>query len=125
MMGSGGLIVLDEDDCMVELVQILLQDLRWRSPAERSVRPAVSALKRMLEIPHKDYKGTGHNGEDIDKLEELCYYVKTNSLCALGQTAPNRCSTCISSATNTKHISKKKRCPAGVCKTPPLLRHRP
>ena len=86
MMGSGGLIVMDEDDCMVDIAKFFLE-----FTVEESCGKCTACrigTKRMLEILEKITKGTAQM-EDLDKLEELCYYVKANSLCGLGQTAPN------------------------------------
>ena len=86
MMGSGGLIVMDEDDCMVDIAKFFLE-----FTVEESCGKCTACrigTKRMLEILTKITKGQA-TMEDLDKLEELCYYVKSNSLCGLGQTAPN------------------------------------
>ena len=114
MMGSGGLIVMDEDDCMVDIAKFFLE-----FTVEESCGKCTACrigTKRMLEILEKITKGTAQM-EDLDKLEELCYYVKANSLCGLGQTAPNPVLSTLHFFRDEyeAHI-KEKRCPAGVCK---------
>ena len=114
MMGSGGLIVLDEDDCMVDIAKFFLEFTVEESCGKCT--PCRIGTKRMLEILTKITKGQA-TMEDSDKLEELCYYVKTNSLCGLGQTAPNPVLSTLHFFRDEyeAHI-KEKRCPAGVCK---------
>ena len=114
MMGSGGLIVMDEDDCMVDIAKFFLE-----FTVEESCGKCTSSrigTKRMLELLTKITKGQA-TMEDLDKLEELCYYVKANSACALGQTAPNPVLSTLRyfRPEYEAHI-KEKRCPAGVCK---------
>lgn len=112
MMGSGGLIVLDEDDCMVDIAKFFLEFTVEESCGKCT--PCRIGTKRMLEILTKITKGQA-TMEDIDKLEELCYYVKTNSLCGLGQTAPNPVLSTLHFFRDEyeAHI-KEKRCPAGA-----------
>ena len=86
MMGSGGLIVMDETDCMVDIAKFFLEFTVEESCGKCT--PCRVGTKRMLEILTKITKGQA-TMEDLDKLEELCYYIKENSLCGLGQTAPN------------------------------------
>ena len=86
MMGSGGLIVMDEDTCMVDIAKFFLEFTVDESCGKCS--PCRIGTKRMLEILEKITSGKGEI-TDIDKLEELCYYIKDNALCGLGQTAPN------------------------------------
>ncbi len=114
MMGSGGLIVLDEDDCMVDIAKFFLEFTVEESCGKCT--PCRIGTRRMLEILTKITKGQA-TMEDLDKLEELCYYVKNNSLCGLGQTAPNPVLSTIRYFRDEyeAHI-KEKRCPAGVCK---------
>ncbi len=114
MMGSGGLIVLDEDDCMVDIAKFFLEFTVEESCGKCT--PCRVGTKRMLEILDKITKGQA-TMEDIDKLEELCYYIKNNSLCGLGQTAPNPVLSTLRFFRDEyeAHI-KEKRCPAGVCK---------
>ena len=114
MMGSGGLIVMDEDNCMVDIAKFFLEFTVDESCGKCS--PCRIGTKRMLEYLTKITEGKA-TMEDLDKLEELCYAVKDNSLCALGQTAPNPV---LSTMRYFKdeyiaHIRDKK-CPAGVCK---------
>ena len=114
MMGSGGLIVMDEDDCMADIAKFFLE-----FTVEESCGKCTACrigTKRMLEILTKITKGQA-TMEDLDKLEELCYYVKSNSLCGLGQTAPNPVLSTLRYFRDEyeAHI-KEKRCPAGVCK---------
>ena len=114
MMGSGGLIVMDEDDCMVDIAKFFLE-----FTVEESCGKCTACrigTKRMLEILTKITKGQA-TMEDLDKLEELCYYVKSNSLCGLGQTARNPVLSTLRYFRDEyeAHI-KEKRCPAGVCK---------
>ena len=114
MMGSGGLIVMDEDDCMVDIAKFFLEFTVEESCGKCT--PCRIGTKRMLEILDKITKGTA-TMEDLDKLEELCYYVKENALCGLGQTAPNPVLSTLRYFRDEyeAHI-KEKRCPAGVCK---------
>ncbi len=114
MMGSGGLIVMDEDDCMVDIAKFFLEFTVEESCGKCT--PCRVGTRRMLEILTKITKGQA-TMEDLDKLEELCYYIKDNSLCGLGQTAPNPVLSTLRYFRDEyeAHI-KEKRCPAGVCK---------
>ena len=114
MMGSGGLIVMDETDCMVDIAKFFLEFTVDESCGKCT--PCRVGTKRMLEILTKITKGQA-TMEDLDKLEELCYYVKENSACGLGQTAPNPVLSTLRYFRDEyeAHI-KEKRCPAGVCK---------
>jgi len=114
IMGSGGLIVMDEDNCMVDIAKFFLSFTVDESCGKCT--PCRIGTKRMLEILEKITSGNG-TLEDIDKLEELCYYVKTNSLCGLGQTAPNPVLSTLKFFRDEyiAHVVEK-RCPAGVCK---------
>ena len=114
MMGSGGLIVMDEDDCMVDIAKFFLE-----FTVEESCGKCTACrvgTKRMVEMLNKITKGNATMA-DLDKLEELCYYVKDNSACALGQTAPNPVLSTLRyfRSEYEAHIIDKK-CPAGVCK---------
>ena len=114
MMGSGGLIVMDEDTCMVDMAKFFLEFTVDESCGKCA--PCRIGTVRMLEILEKITSGNGEM-EDLDKLEELAAYIKSASLCGLGQTAPNPV---LSTLRNFRdeyiaHI-KDKRCPAGVCK---------
>ncbi len=114
MMGSGGLIVMDEDNCMVDIAKFFLEFTVDESCGKCT--PCRVGTKRMLEILDKITKGKG-TLEDIDKLEELAYHIKTNSLCGLGQTAPNPVLSTLKCFRDEyiAHVVDKK-CPAGVCK---------
>ena len=114
MMGSGGLIVMDETDCMVDIAKFFLEFTVEESCGKCT--PCRIGTKRMLEILTKITKGEA-TMEDLDKLEQLCYYVKENSACGLGQTAPNPVLSTLRYFRDEyeAHI-KEKRCPAGVCK---------
>ncbi len=114
MMGSGGLIVMDEDNCMVDIAKFFLQFTVDESCGKCT--PCRVGTKRMYEILDKITKGQG-TIEDLDKLEALCYYIKDNSLCGLGQTAPNPVLSTLRYFRDeyVAHIVDK-RCPAGVCK---------
>ena len=114
MMGSGGLSVMDEDDCMVDIAKFFLEFTVEESCGKCT--PCRVGTRRMLEILTKITKGQA-TMEDLDKLEELCYYIKDNSLCGLGQTAPNPVLSTLRYFRDEyeAHI-KEKRCPAGVCK---------
>ena len=114
MMGSGGLIVLDEDDCMVDIAKFFLEFTVEESCGKCT--PCRIGTKRMVEILNKITHGQG-TMEDLDKLEELCYYIKSNALCGLGQTAPNPVLSTLRYFRDeyVAHIVDKT-CPAGVCK---------
>ena len=86
MMGSGGLIVMDEDNCMVDIAKFFLEFTVDESCGKCT--PCRVGTKRLYELLCKVTDGTA-TMEDLDKMEELCYYIKENSLCGLGQTAPN------------------------------------
>ena len=114
MMGSGGLIVMDEDTCMVDIAKFFLEFTVDESCGKCT--PCRIGTRRMLEILEKITKGQA-TMEDLDKLEELCYHLLSNSLCALGQTAPNPVLSTLRYFRDEyiAHIVDKK-CPAGVCK---------
>lgn len=114
MMGSGGLIVMDEDNCMVDIAKFFLEFTVDESCGKCT--PCRVGTKRLLEILDKITKGQG-TLEDLDKLEELCYYIKDNALCGLGQTAPNPVLSTLRYFRDEyiAHVVDKK-CPAGVCK---------
>lgn len=114
MMGSGGLIVMDEDNCMVDIAKFFLEFTVDESCGKCT--PCRIGTKRMYEILDKITKGQG-TLEDIDKLEQLCYYIKENALCGLGQTAPNPVLSTLRYFRDeyVAHVVDKK-CPAGVCK---------
>ena len=114
MMGSGGLIVMDEDNCMVDIAKFFLEFTVDESCGKCT--PCRVGTKRLLEMLNKITSGTG-TMEDIDKMEELCYYIKDNALCGLGQTAPNPVLSTLRYFRDEyeAHV-KEHRCPAGVCK---------
>ena len=114
MMGSGGLIVMDEDTCMVDIAKFFLQFTVDESCGKCT--PCRVGTKRLLELLEKITDGRG-TLEDIDKMEELCYYIKDNALCGLGQTAPNPVLSTFRYFRDEyiEHVVNK-RCPAGVCK---------
>jgi len=114
MMGSGGMIVTDENNCMVDLAKYFVGFLQEESCGK--CLPCREGLKRMLEIMTDITKGKGRE-EDIELLERLCATLKDSSLCALGSTAANPVLTTIRHFRDEyeAHI-REKRCPAGVCK---------
>ena len=114
MMGSGGLIVMDEDTCMVDIAKFFLQFTVDESCGKCT--PCRVGTKRLLELLEKITDGRG-TLEDIDKMEELCYYIKDNALCGRGQTAPNPVLSTLRYFRDEyiEHVVNK-RCPAGVCK---------
>ena len=114
MMGSGGLIVMDEDTCMVDIAKFFLEFTVDESCGKCS--PCRIGTKRLLEILDKITSGKG-TLEDIDKLEELCHSVKDSAFCGLGQTAPNPILSTLKYFRDeyVAHVVDKK-CPAGVCK---------
>ena len=114
MMGSGGLIVMDEDNCMVDIAKFFLEFTVDESCGKCT--PCRVGTKRLYEILDRITKGQGKL-EDIDKLEELCHYIKSSALCGLGQTAPNPVLSTLMYFKDEyiEHIVDKK-CRAGVCK---------
>lgn len=114
MMGSGGLIVMDEDNCMVDIARFFLDFIVDESCGKCA--PCRIGTKRMKEILDRIVEGKGEEG-DIEKLEELGKMIKESALCGLGQTAPNPVLSTIHYFRDEyeAHI-KEKRCPAGACK---------
>ena len=114
MMGSGGLIVMDEDNCMVDIAKFFLEFTVDESCGKCT--PCRVGTKRLYEMLDKITKGQG-TLEDLDKMEELCYSIKEGSLCGLGQTAPNPVLSTLKYFRDeyVAHVVDKK-CPAGVCK---------
>ena len=114
MMGSGGLIVMDEDTCMVDIAKFFLEFTVDESCGKCT--PCRIGTKRLYELLDKITKGKA-DMEDLDKLETLCYHIKENALCGLGQTAPNPVLSTLKYFRDEyiAHIVEK-RCPAGVCK---------
>ncbi|CDF57362.1 NADH-quinone oxidoreductase subunit NuoF [Thermobrachium celere] len=113
MMGSGGMIVMDEDTCMVDVARFYLDFTRDESCGKCT--PCRIGTKRMLEILDRIVEGKG-TLEDLDKLEELGKQIKAASLCGLGQTAPNPVLSTLKHFRDeyVAHVVDKK-CPAGVC----------
>ena len=114
MMGSGGLIVMDEDTCMVDIAKFFLEFTVDESCGKCT--PCRVGTMRLLEMLNKITDGKA-TLEDLDKMEELCNYIKSASLCGLGQTAPNPVLATLRYFRDeyVAHIVDKK-CPAGVCK---------
>ena len=114
IMGSGGMVVMDESTCMVGMARFFL-DFTAKESCGKCVHCRLGT-KRMLEILTRVVEGKGEEG-DIEKLEELCYAIKDGALCGLGQTAPNPVLTTIRYFRDEfeAHISEK-RCPAGECR---------
>ena len=114
MMGSGGLIVMDEDNCMVDIAKFFLEFTVDESCG--TCTPCRIGTKRLYEMLEKITSGNG-TLEDLDEMEKLCYYIKNNSLCGLGQTAPNPVLSTLRHFRDeyVAHVVDKK-CPSGVCK---------
>ena len=114
MMGSGGLIVMDEDTCMVDIAKFFLEFTVDESCGKCT--PCRVGTKRLLELLNKITDGNG-TMEDLEKIDELAQFIKANSLCGLGQTAPNPVLSTLRYFRDeyVEHIVNK-RCPAGVCK---------
>ena len=117
MMGSGGMIVLDEDNCMVDVARFYMEFIVDESCGKCT--PCRVGTKRLLEMLNQIIEGKG-SMELLDKMEELCYEIKDTALCGLGQTAPNPILSTLSHFRDEyiAHVVDKK-CPAHVCK--PLL----
>ena len=115
MMGSGGMIVMDEDTCMVDVARFYLEFTVDESCGKCT--PCREGTKRLLEILEKICEGKGTE-EDLQRLESLAYTIKSASLCGLGQTAPNPVLSTLKYFRHEyeAHV-KEKRCPAGVCKS--------
>ncbi len=114
MMGSGGLIVMDEDNCMVDIAKFFLEFTVDESCGKCT--PCRVGTKRLYEMLDKITQGRGTLA-DLDKMEELCHYIKENALCGLGQTAPNPVLSTLRYFRDEyeAHVVQKT-CPAGVCK---------
>lgn len=113
IMGSGGMVVMDEGTCMVGMAKFFL-DFTAKESCGKCIHCRIGT-KRMLEILTRITNGEGQDG-DVELLEELCYGIKDGALCGLGQTAPNPVLTTIKYFRNEyeAHINEKK-CPAGEC----------
>lgn len=114
MMGSGGMIVLDEDNCMVDVARFYLDFIVDESCGKCS--PCRIGTKRLLELLNQICEGEG-TLETLDELENLCYTIKETALCGLGQSAPNPVLSTLKMFRDEyiAHVVDKK-CPAGVCK---------
>ncbi|MEE1224280.1 MAG: NADH-ubiquinone oxidoreductase-F iron-sulfur binding region domain-containing protein, partial [Clostridia bacterium] len=114
MMGSGGLIVMDEDTCMVDIAKFFLEFTVDESCGKCT--PCRIGTKRLYELIEKITSGKGEEG-DIEKIKELCAHMKSSSLCALGQSSPNPVISTMHYFEDeyVAHV-KDKNCPAGVCK---------
>jgi len=114
MMGSGGMIVMDEDSCMVDIAKFFLDFTVDESCGKCT--PCRIGTKRLHEILERISEGKGEMA-DLDKLDSLCHYIKENALCGLGQTAPNPVLSTLHYFRDEyiAHVRDKK-CPAGVCK---------
>ena len=114
MMGSGGLIVMDEDNCMVDIAKFFLEFIIDESCGKCS--PCRIGTKRLYDLLTKITEGNG-TLEDITTIEELCEHIKQSALCGLGQTAPNPVLSTLHHFRDEyiAHVVEK-RCPAGVCK---------
>ena len=119
MMGSGGMIVMDEDNCMVDIARFFLDFTVDESCGKCT--PCRVGTRRMLDILNRICDGKGEDG-DIERLEDLAQSIKASALCGLGQTAPNPVLSTIKQFRHEyeAHIYEK-RCPAGVCKN--LMRY--
>ena len=120
MMGSGGLIVMDEDNCMVDIAKFFLEFTVDESCGKCTA--CRIGTKRLYEMLCKVTEGKA-TMEDLDKMEQLCYYIKENSLCGLGQSAPNPVLSTLKYFRDeyVAHV-RDKICPAGVCKS--LIRYK-
>ena len=114
MMGSGGLIIMDEDTCMVDIAKFFLEFTVEESCGKCT--PCRIGTRRLYQLLEKITSGNGEY-EDLNKIEELCHHMKTTSLCALGQSAPNPVLSTLKYFRDEyiAHVVDK-RCPAGVCK---------
>lgn len=114
IMGSGGMVVMDEDNCMVDIAKFFLEFTVDESCGKCT--PCRVGNQRLMEILEKITSGQG-TMEDLDRLEELSHYIKENSLCGLGQTAPNPVLSTLRYFRDEyeAHVLHKS-CPAGVCK---------
>ncbi len=114
MMGSGGMVIMDEDSCMVDIARFFMEFTQDESCGKCT--PCRVGTKRILEILQRICAGDGRDG-DIEKLEELCRQIQTSSLCGLGQGAPNPV---VSTLKHFRHEYEahiyEKRCPSGKCK---------
>ncbi len=118
IMGSGGLVVLDEGDCMVDIARYFLSFCQYESCGRCTF--CCVGTRRLQDILERITEGAGQPG-DLDELEELCGMVKSASLCGLGKTAPNPVITTLRYFREEYEAHIEGRCPAGVCKN--LIRY--
>jgi NADH-quinone oxidoreductase subunit F len=118
IMGSGGLVVLDDTDCMIDIARYFLQFTQKETCGQCSA--CRIGTKRMLDIVERICEGRGHSG-DIEKLEDLAEHVKSNSICGLGQTAPNPVLTTLRYFRGEYDAHIQGKCPAKVCRS--LIRY--
>ncbi|MBS3825986.1 NADH-quinone oxidoreductase subunit NuoF [Candidatus Bipolaricaulota bacterium] len=112
IMGSGGLIVMDNETCLVEVARFFLNFIQDESCGKCT--PCRDGTKRMLEILERLTEGKGKDG-DLERLEELSHYIEESSLCGLGQTAPNPVLSTLRYFQDEYEAHLHGRCPAGVC----------
>jgi len=113
IMGSGGLVVLDEDDCMVDMARYFLEFTQDQSCGKCT--PCRVGTRRMLDILNRLVAGEGRKG-DLEELDHLAHYIKKASLCGLGKTAPNPVLSTLRYFRPEYEAHLEKRCPAGRCK---------
>jgi NADH-quinone oxidoreductase subunit F len=113
IMGSGGLVVLDEDDCMVDVARYFLEFTQDQSCGKCT--PCRIGTRRMLDILNRLTAGEGRKG-DLEELDHLARYIKKASLCGLGKTAPNPVLSTLRYFRPEYEAHLEKRCPAGRCK---------
>ena len=113
IMGSGGLVVLDEDDCMVDVARYFLEFTQDQSCGKCT--PCRVGTRRMLDILNRLVAGEGKKG-DLEELQHLAHYIKKASLCGLGKTAPNPILSTLRYFRPEYEAHLAKRCPAGRCK---------
>jgi NADH-quinone oxidoreductase subunit F len=113
IMGSGGLVVLDEDECMVDMARYFLEFTQDQSCGKCT--PCRVGTRRMLDILNRLVAGEGRKG-DLEELDHLAHYIKKASLCGLGKTAPNPVLSTLRYFRPEYEAHLEKRCPAGRCK---------
>ena len=116
MMGSGGLIVMDEDNCMVDIAKFFLEFTVDESCGKCT--PCRIGTKRLLRDAEQDHRRQRHHGGSRHAWKSCCYYIKDNALCGLGQTAPEPRAVHPEATSGDEYEAHivEKRCPAGVCK---------
>jgi NADH-quinone oxidoreductase subunit F len=113
IMGSGGLVVLDEDDCMIDIARYFLEFTQDQSCGKCT--PCRIGTRRMLDILNRLTAGEGKKG-DLEELESLALFIKKASLCGLGKTAPNPILSTLRYFRDEYEAHLARRCPAGRCK---------